>query len=114
MVGMGMQAIRLVVTPAQTPAPHSPHCQTARRCRWGIPCWYRAPTGSCRSCCRSVFGVELESCARCGGRLSIIASIEEPEVIAKILAHMAHVSPEQYEADLPLGARAPLQQSSLI
>jgi hypothetical protein len=27
------------------------------------------------------FGVEIETCVRCGGTLKIIASIEEPEVI---------------------------------
>ena len=62
----------------------------------------------------SVFGVEIDGCARCGGKLSIIASIEEPEVIAKILAHLAHTTPEQYQPELPLGARAPPQQSRLL
>jgi hypothetical protein len=27
-----------------------------------------------------VFGVEIESCTRCGGELKIIASIEEPQL----------------------------------
>ena len=35
-----------------------------------------------------VFGVEIHRCARRGGKLAIIASIEEPEVITKILAHL--------------------------
>jgi len=35
---------------------------------------------------KRVFGVEIERCAGCGGKFRIIASIEEPEVIAKILA----------------------------
>ncbi len=34
---------------------------------------------------KRVFGVEIEDCARCGGKLAILASIEEPEVIARIL-----------------------------
>jgi hypothetical protein len=34
-------------------------------------------------------GIEIEDCARCGGNLTIMPSIEEPEVIAKILAHLA-------------------------
>jgi len=37
---------------------------------------------------KRVFGVEIESCAHCGGKLKIIASIEEPQVIAKILSHL--------------------------
>ena len=56
-----------------------------------------------------VFGIEIEQCARCGGRLRVIASIEEPEVMAKILAHLEKTAPEQYQAELPLGARAPPQ-----
>ena len=63
---------------------------------------------------KRVFGVEIESCARCGGRLKIIASIEEPEVIAKILAHLAHTNPDQNQPELPLGARAPPRQSRLL
>jgi hypothetical protein len=63
---------------------------------------------------KRVFGIEIESCSRCGGKLAIIASIEEPQVIAKILAHLQQTAPEQYQNELPLGARAPPQQSSLI
>ena len=37
---------------------------------------------------KRVFGVEIESCARCSGQLKIIASIEEPQLIAKILSHL--------------------------
>jgi hypothetical protein len=32
-------------------------------------------------------GIEIELCARCGGRLKVIASIEEPVLIERILAH---------------------------
>ena len=37
---------------------------------------------------KRVFGVEIEGCARCGGKPRIIASIEEPAVIARILAEL--------------------------
>jgi len=63
---------------------------------------------------KRVFGVEIDSCARCGGKLKIIASIEDPQVIAKILAHLQHTAPQQYQPELPLGARAPPVQSSLL
>jgi hypothetical protein len=33
---------------------------------------------------KRVFGIEIEGCARCGGKLKILASIDEPQVIAKI------------------------------
>jgi hypothetical protein len=52
--------------------------------------------------------------ARCGGKLAIIASIEEPEVVAKILAHLEKTAPGQYQAALPLGARTPPSQASLL
>jgi hypothetical protein len=37
---------------------------------------------------KRVFGIEIEACARCSGRLKVIASIEDPKVIARILAHL--------------------------
>ena len=63
---------------------------------------------------KRVFGVEIETCARCGGRLRIIASIEEPQVIARILSHLQKTAPDHDQAELPLGARAPPQQARLI
>jgi hypothetical protein len=62
---------------------------------------------------RRVFGVEIEACARRGGKLKLLASIEEPEVIAKILARLELTAPDQHLAELPLGARAPPAQSPL-
>jgi len=56
---------------------------------------------------KRVFGIEIESCASCGGKLRIVASIEEPQVIAKILSHLGRTNPDQYAPELPLGARAP-------
>jgi hypothetical protein len=56
---------------------------------------------------RRVFGVEIQACARCGGKLKVIASIEEPAVIAKILAHLERTVPDQCQSELPHGARAP-------
>jgi hypothetical protein len=58
---------------------------------------------------KRVFGVDIEACARCGGKLKVIASIEEPAVIAKILAHLERTAPDHYQPELPLGARAPAQ-----
>jgi hypothetical protein len=63
---------------------------------------------------RGLFGIEIEACVRCGGRLRIIASIEEPEVIAKILAHLERVAPQQYSAEWRPGARAPPSQARLL
>jgi hypothetical protein len=61
-----------------------------------------------------VFGIETDSCARCAGKLKIIASIEEPELIAKIPSHLQRTVPEQNQSELPLGARAPPAESGLL
>ena len=36
---------------------------------------------------KRVFDIDLEHCPQCGGDLKIIAAIEEPAVIVKILTH---------------------------
>lgn len=41
---------------------------------------------------KRVFGIEIDACARCGGKLKIIASIEASEMIAKILAHLQRMA----------------------
>ena len=37
---------------------------------------------------KRVFGIEIERCEKCGGKVKIIACIEDPEVIQKILKHL--------------------------
>jgi Putative transposase len=37
---------------------------------------------------KRVFGIDIETCERCGGAVKIIACIEDPPVIEKILAHL--------------------------
>jgi len=61
-----------------------------------------------------VCGIEIEACARCGGKLKIIADIEEPAVIAKILSHLEGGDSDQERCELPLGARAPPVQARLL
>ena len=61
---------------------------------------------------KRVFGIEVEQCARCGGRLEVIASIEEPQLIERILAHRREQEGES-ALTVPLGARAPPQPSLL-
>ena len=41
-------------------------------------------------------------------------AIEEPQLIAKILSHLERAAPEQSQSELPLGARGPPAQSSLL
>ena len=37
---------------------------------------------------KRVFDIDIETCGECGGEVKIIASIEDPMVIRKILAHL--------------------------
>jgi hypothetical protein len=59
---------------------------------------------------KRVFGIEIELCARCGGRLKVIASIEEPALIERILAHRRERG-EEAAPPVSRGARAPAQVS---
>lgn len=35
-----------------------------------------------------VFNIDVETCSKCGGRMKVIAAIEDPKIIRKILDHM--------------------------
>jgi hypothetical protein len=48
---------------------------------------------------------KLERCRGCGGRLTVIASIEDPALIERILAHVRQRG--EQERLLALGARGP-------
>jgi hypothetical protein len=37
---------------------------------------------------KRVFNIDITICSRCGGAVSIIACIEDPLIIKKILAHL--------------------------
>ena len=37
---------------------------------------------------KRVFAIDIQTCRQCGGRLRVIASIEEPAVIERILKHL--------------------------
>jgi Putative transposase len=55
---------------------------------------------------KRVFAIEIERCQGCGGRLEVIASIEEPALIERILGHLRQRARAD-QGPLPLGARAP-------
>ena len=39
---------------------------------------------------KRVFAIDIETCRQCGGKRRVIASIEEPTVIERILDHLGH------------------------
>ena len=45
--------------------------------------------------------IEIETCSECGGDIRIIASIEDPVVIQKILAHLENTASSEAAALLP-------------
>ncbi|MEO0971885.1 MAG: hypothetical protein AAFX85_02225 [Pseudomonadota bacterium] len=40
---------------------------------------------------KPVFRIEIERCARCGGAVRVIAAIEDPAEVERILAHVGEL-----------------------
>jgi hypothetical protein len=97
-------ALRAAVTPAGRGLGAGGRTTTAER----PPPRHLAMTWAARL--KRVFGIEIEQCARCGGRLQVIASIEQPELIARILAHRRERGAEAAPVS-SLGPRAPPQSA---
>ena len=57
---------------------------------------------------KRVFNIDIETCERCAGQVMIIAFIEDPAVIERILAHLKNKAPSAENAMLPEN-RAPPQ-----
>jgi hypothetical protein len=53
-----------------------------------------------------VFGIDIETCSVCGGAMRIVACIEDPVVIEKILAHLDAKAAADQASRLP-SCRAP-------
>lgn len=60
---------------------------------------------------KRVFAIDIETCRQCGGKLRVIASIEEPTVIERILEHLGR---DAEPADLAHPSRAPPQGDHLV
>jgi hypothetical protein len=52
------------------------------------------------------FGFDVLACGKCGGRLKLIALIDQPAVIEKILSHLGLPT----EGPRPFPARAPPEE----
>ena len=59
---------------------------------------------------KRVFGIDIEVCSLCGGKVKVLAVIEEPQVIEKILKHLRldPVPPQIWPA------RGPPQQEHIL
>ena len=60
---------------------------------------------------KRVFAIDIEVCRRCGGKLKVIASIEDPPVIEWILGHLGG---NTESADPANPDRAPPQGDLLV
>ena len=58
--------------------------------------------------------VEIETSRRCGGKLKVIASIEDRALIERIVAHLKQSAPEGEKPRSPLASRAPPPQPPLL
>ena len=57
---------------------------------------------------RRVFNINIETCSKCGGAVKVIACIEDPVVIEKILTHLNEKALPLQAPPLP-NSRAPPQ-----
>ncbi len=60
---------------------------------------------------KRVSAIEIERCQCCGGTLKVIASIEDPALIERILAHVGESAEE--EGLVPFASREPPQRPLL-
>jgi hypothetical protein len=59
---------------------------------------------------KRVFNIDVETCRVCGGAAKVIACIEDPVVIRKILNHLQEQSPLDAGVPIP-NSRGPPQAS---
>jgi hypothetical protein len=61
-----------------------------------------------------MFGIEIDRCARCQGRLRVLANIEDPAVIAQTLTHLDRTSTATRPELTPQAACAPPPRESAL
>jgi hypothetical protein len=57
---------------------------------------------------KRVFGIDIETCPACGGAVKVIACIEDPVVIQKILDYLDQQEARQWTGRLPQGRAPPV------
>ena len=63
---------------------------------------------------KRVFAIDIETCRQCGGHLRVIASIEQPAVIERILDPLGHTAEPVDPAHSSHPSRAPPQGDRLV
>jgi hypothetical protein len=63
---------------------------------------------------KRVFDIDIETCDKCEGDVRIIASIEDPAVIQKILAHLDNTARSAVAALLPDCRASPSRPAGLF
>jgi len=63
---------------------------------------------------KRVFGIEIERCEQCGCAVKIIASIEDPQLIGRILAHLGLDGSNAHGQQLPPARAPPIGSSGLF
>jgi hypothetical protein len=58
--------------------------------------------------------IDIETCRQCGGHLRVIASIEQPAVIERILDHLGHTAETVDPPHSSHPSRAPPQGDRLV
>ena len=56
---------------------------------------------------KRVFNIDIETCHECGGAMKVIACIEDPAVIQKILEHLKHKDQANESKVLPVSRGPP-------
>ena len=74
--------LREQVTPARRGRRHAARAQECPVDRHAAMTWARR--------LKRVFKIEIETCEICGGQMKVIAAIEDPSVIKRILTHLDH------------------------
>ena len=65
-----------------------------------------SPRASWATLMHRAFGIDVLACAHCGGRLRLIATLHDPAVIRKILAHLVLYHSGQSPGPAPPESRA--------
>jgi hypothetical protein len=97
---------RVRVTPAKRGRGHKPHQSAGENWLDKTPA-ERHVAMTWMQRLKRVFNIDIETCERCAGQVKIIACIEDPAVIERILAHLQSKASSAELALVPEGRGPP-------